>query len=131
MSGRAATFVSEMSPDPFTGALDPHEVRVTLLDLSPDPPRDGWVARVWIEDGTDAEGVEVVCRASDTVRCSAGLDAQSIERKVADHINLIPHPEHRLAIVRARAELNGEYRLDGDADVGLYVTEPPIPVPAS
>lgn len=120
-----------MTTDLFDGPPDPRDVRATLRDLSHRHDREEWIARVWVEDGTEAEGIEVVCRASDSLRCTVGLDAGSIEREVARYINLSWRPEHRLVAVRARVELGGEYRFGGDTEAGLHITEPPIRVARS
>ena len=83
------------------------------------------VLRVTVADGTDAPACEVDCRVSDSTASSHPLDARSVEGAIAEHIDLSWPPEHRLPAVRALAEAGGEYLLAGNADVGLYVTEPP------
>lgn len=117
-----------MTADLFTGPPDPRDVRARLRDLSRRPGSDQWVARAWIEDETDDEGVEVVCQVSDSLRCTHSLEPDAIESTVARHINLW-QPEHRLVAARARTELGGEYALGGDSDA-LYLVELPIAIPA-
>jgi hypothetical protein len=113
----------------FTGPPDPRDVRTKLLDLSPPHDREEWIARVWIQDGTEAEGVEVRCRASGSLASIHRLDAQSIEPAVAQYVNFAWPPEHRLDAVRTRANLRADFALRGNAEVGLSVDELPIPLP--
>jgi hypothetical protein len=117
-----------MAVDFFTGPPDPRDVRAQLRHFSQRHSED-WVARVWIEDGSDAEGAEVVCTVSDSLRCTHPLDAATIERTVAAHINLLWPRGYRLVAERARAELGGEYALGGDSE-SLYLVEQFMRVPA-
>jgi hypothetical protein len=106
------------------GAGDPRDVSVTFSGTV--AWREGsLVLRVAVADGTDAEGCEVDCRVSDSTASSHPLDARSIEDALAQHIDMSWPPEHRLPAVRALAEAGGEYFLAGNADLGLYVSEPP------
>jgi hypothetical protein len=117
--------------DVFTGPPDPRDVRAKLLDRSPHHEQEEWIARVRIDDGTEAEGVEVRCRASGSLASIHPLDAQSIESAVAQHINVAWRPGHRLDVVRIRANLRADFALRGNAALGLSVDELPIPLPPS
>jgi hypothetical protein len=106
------------------GSGDPRDVSVTFSGTV--AWREGsLVLRVVVADGTDAEACEVDCRVSDSTVSSHPLDARSIEDALAQHIDMSWPPEHRLPAVRALAEAGGEYFLAGNADLGLYVSEPP------
>jgi hypothetical protein len=105
---------------------EPRDIRARLIELS--RQSDLWTARVWLEDDTGVEGVEVRVQVSDSLRVSHPLSDAAIANAVARHINLWS-PQHRLDAARGRASLGGEYVLGGDSEL-LYVTEPPIAVPA-
>src|SRR4051794_31279450 len=111
-----------MIADLFSGPPDPLDVRARLLEWEQRHSEE-WTARVRIEDGTDAERVEVVLRVSGSLRETHPLDAKSVESAVASYINLKWPAEYRLMAERSRAELGGEYALGGDADAGLYFVE--------
>jgi hypothetical protein len=114
--------------DFFMGPADPLDVRARLGEWEQRHSEE-WAAPVWIEDATDSEGIEVVLVTTDSLHTTHPLDAESVESAVAAYLNLQP-PEHRMTLVRSRAEFGGEYALGGDADAGLYLVEPPITVPA-
>lgn len=115
--------------DFFTGPPDPRDVRAKVLGWERRHSEE-WATRVRVDDWTDGEGVEVTLVASGSLYSTHPLDAESVERAVAGYINLQWPPEHRLTAVRSRAEFGGEYALGGDADAGLYVVEPAIPLSA-
>jgi len=117
-----------MAMDRFTRAPDPRDIRVTCNGVTAERG-DGLILRLAVEDGTDAEGCEVSCFVSGSTASSYPLDAKSIEVALARYLDLSWPPEFRLTAVRACAELGGEYQLNGDADLGLYVAELPIRVP--
>jgi hypothetical protein len=113
----------------FLGPPNPRDVRAKLLGWEQRHSEE-WVARVWIEDGTEDEGVEVVLAVSRTLRSTHPLDDESVESAVANYMNLKWPAEYRLVAERSRSELGGEYALGGDAEVGLHLVELSIPVPA-
>jgi hypothetical protein len=108
-----------MTADDLFFPFDPRDVLARLLDLTQSCNGEEWVLRFLVKDSTDAEGVEVVARASDSLRCSVGFD--SVEAELARHINLVWPAEARLKVLRAHVEQGGEYLFGGDTDAGLYV----------
>jgi hypothetical protein len=115
--------------DVFTGPPEPRDVRAKLLDLSQRHDREQWIARIWLEDGTEAKGVEVTCRASDSLASIHPLDSPSIESAVARYVNLAWPADYRLDAVRTRANLRADFVLRGNGEGGLSVNELPIPLP--
>jgi hypothetical protein len=125
----SAPYLPEDMTDVFQGPPDPLDVRVRLLEWEQRHSEE-WTARVWLEDGTDAEGLEVTLCASASLRATHPLDPASVERAVASYVNPKWPAGHRLTGERGRAEAGGEYALDGDADAGLRLVALPIPLRA-
>ena len=115
--------------DLITGPPDPRDVRVRFAGTV--SWREGsLILRVAVGDDTDAEGCEVDCRVSRSTARSHPLDARSVENALAEYIDEGWPPEYRLDAVRAFVAAGGEYLVCGNAELGLYVTEPPAELAA-